>query len=1016
MRKILHRSHERGSAMFVAIVLVAVGILTLLAVSEMAGENFKRTDSFLAREQSFYAATGGTEFVVSDIWGRFEYRRESLNPEYSFRAFLDSGITFGGGQVLTAGSVIEPTDYNGRRLGNAEITRVRLTRTDFPDPTGGNAQHTDLLVEVEATTDQGQAIWASRVLGTKSKMPFAGLDYAVLTKNITCSLCHMRVQSLGKQLNTNKAYYGQYGKIRVGTTELLAMRTDSAETLIEGALYHRGRIEQESDGSALNYSSVTATTTKLKTVLQDIEKGSVKQDVTNGAVQVTDLSSTGVVDTSAYRKTNSLDDDRDGTIDEADEGSATRDRDGVDNDGNGQVDEPDEVVLYDPKGNRRVNSLTGVPNRNDSLYLEYPKVESQMKASDGELPVDQLVDRFDPSKDNKAFPEPFKDSNKNRKIDTSEINEQVASALNKTGTAPGSITVPIALKLAPGEVYGGGTMPAAAGTSVKIGADNTATYSSYTNRSATAVSLTGDSTNDGNYVLVGKPGNPIRIDGKVVINGDVIIQGNVQGEGQIYATGNVYIPNDIKYENRIDSATGNEVFGENTIPDGAGGFKRNLMGITSGGSIVVGDYLSTVTHWNSGNSKFYDYGMPEAGQKLNRAAMPSLPDTSLNQTGGSATAVNTANVNFANFVMEELSFFNQSELAKVTKTSKVASNTNVATSWTQNNRYDPATNPAGLWRVPVADPTATATTSYVPRFYRMYGDIPTPADATPTLNYGKSYNATTFQAVNQSELKDSSIPFYINGSSAWQTSKGYYNNTGDPHTYNSIAEMKLNKVSGKYVYDDNFFNGGATGDPLNPTLGTVTGGVPSSGSDNRIPKGVLDTKAIENASIINIHPSWITPTNMLNLLLSEEKNRNSLTDPSGQGVPRQVDGLLYTNNAIFMVERKQTQTNSGTYNPATGTWSGSWSKVPTKSNGSFVVNGAIIAPDLGVLVTGGTRTVGSDKPNFTPTIRGGVMQRERQAFTVNYDPRVKDLLYGISDTVYWNTQRKGWGRSLGKMP
>lgn len=1031
MRNAFRRAHERGSAMFVALLLITVGFLTLMAVSELAGNNFKRTDAFLAREQAFYAATGGTDYVISDVWGSFMVRRGVVGDDYSFRDFLNTIRKFNGNsQPLLNNNTLEINDYNGRQLGNASISRVRMTRKDYPDPKGSSILYTNLLVEVEATTDQGEVVWASRVLGAQSERPFAGLDYAVLTKNITCSLCHMRVQSIDKALNTDAARFGKYAKIRVGTTELLAMRTGSAETTIEGALYHRGRIEEEDSGNAITYGTVTTST--VRTALQDPEKGTVKQNATNGAVEVTQLASTGVPDTSSFRLTNTLDDDGDGVVNEADEGSSTRDRDGADNDGDGQTDEADEIVLFDPKGQRRVNAATGVPNRNDSLYLEYPKLQSQMEASDGELPVDTIVNRYDPSQDIRAFPEPFKDTNKNRIIDAPEIAEQVASAVNRSD-APGTIQAAIGLKLNAGEVYGGGTMPGSSSAVIKVGANNTQNYSLYGNRTASGFSgsstIRGDTPNQGNYVLQGTYDNPIKIDGKVVIEGDVIVQGYVEGEGQIYATGNVYIPNDIKYKNRLDA--GKEVFGENTNPSTNGGYQRNLLGLTSGGTIVVGDYLSTVTHWNSGNSNFYDYGIPEAGQKLDRAQLPRLPDVGLNHMGGDTTATNTNYTNFANFVMEELSFFNQSELARVTKTSKVGADTNLSTAWTQNNRYDPASNPNGLWRVPAAAPLATATTSYVPRFYRMYGEFPTPTDAQPTLDYGKSYQTVSGgqdsgystskkQSINQSLLQDSSIPFYINRSSAWQTSKGYYNNTGDPHTYNSIAEMKLNKVSGKYYYDPAFYAGGATPlvddagvmrspDPLNTTTA-------ASNRDNRIPKGVLDTKAIENSRIINIHPSWITPTNMLNLLVSEEKNRNSLTDASGQGVPRQIDGLLYTNNAIFMIERKQAQRNSGTYNPATGTWSGTWSKVATKSNGSFVVNGAIIAPDLGILVTGGTRTVGSDKPFFTPTIRNGSFNRERQAFTVNYDPRVKDLLYGLSTKPDWNTQKRGWGRSMGKMP
>lgn len=986
---------QRGSAMFIAILLVVVGFATLMAISELAGNNFKRTDDYMAREQSFYAAVGGVDYVYSDIWGSFEKKRSDLGDDlYSFRDFLASfpfqtstgtavlahqGVVNVGTKYTVPASYLEVTKYNGFRIGASEISRVRLSRNDYPDPKGSDSiLFTELRIEVEAKSDSDEYVWASRAVKLANVTPFQGTYFAVLTKNITCSLCHMRVQNIAKVNGLGNAEsYGETPKIRVGTTELLAMRPSSAETVIEGALYHRGRIEEEFSGNPIDYSTVVGST--VKTVSQDISDGTVRQNPTNGAVTITNLSSTGVVDNASYRTSNGIDEDGDSTIDEG-----------------------DESVFAAPKGQRRVDAGLGVPNKNDSLYLEYPKTEKEMKASDGILPIDSIVDQFDPSKDNKAFPEPFKDLNKNRVIDADEIAQQVNAAKNKAKNGPGSLVAGIGVRLEPNEAYGSATMPTGPGT-VKVGG-KAAGYDSYTDRTVSGVSVTQSGT--GTYILTGTESNPIRVDGKVVIEGDVMIQGYIKGEGQIYATGNVYVPNDVKYLNRKEG--GNEVFGENDVQNPiTGQYGRNLFGVTAGGSIVVGDYIGTVTHWNSNNSKFYDYGMPEPGRKLNRSLISKLPDTGLNHVGSDSKTSATSNyVNFANFVMEELSFFNQSELVRVSKKNKTASNTNNPTNWAKDNTYNPSSNPAGQWRV---IPGETSTT-YVPRFYRMYGELPEPgATATPTLDYGKSYSAVAgeHQSIPQSGLKDSPIPFYLNRNMNWDNTKGFYANTGDPHTYNSIAEIKLtrNISTGLWDYDQNFFD---NGDTINPTPA-------SANTDNRIPREVLDTTAISKAKILNIHPSWITPTNMMNLLLTEERRRND--GNNSNVIPRQFDGLMYTNNAIFMIERKQTQKHSGTYDPATGKWSGgSWSKVPTESNGSFVVNGAIIAPDLGILVTGGTQTSSTAKKGFTPTMRGGTLRHERQAFVVNYDVRVRDLLEDLGAQLKWTSYRKGWARSMGKMP
>jgi hypothetical protein len=129
-------------------------------------------------------------------------------------------------------------------------------------------------------------------------------------------------------------------------------------------------------------------------------------------------------------------------------------------------------------------------------------------------------------------------------------------------------------------------------------------------------------------VLVGTPGNPIQINGKVAVDGDVVLFGPVKGEGAIYASGNVYVVGDLTYADGVD-AQGNRTFGI-----GADG-RPNALAIAAGGNIVAGDPL-TIPNWGA--------------YKTN-----PLP-----VTGDSTGAFN--------FAMNEMAIFNRREWAKTQPT------------------------------------------------------------------------------------------------------------------------------------------------------------------------------------------------------------------------------------------------------------------------------------------------------------------------------------------------------------
>ncbi|GMV80973.1 MAG: hypothetical protein AMXMBFR7_21570 [Planctomycetota bacterium] len=822
-------ARPRGAALIVALISIVFATAMMMAILQISSDNAQNTDRTLGREAAFYASTGAVDLVVSDLWGDHLHQRTLGNSDFRgrlaarFPSLVDPTLNGPGtGQVTVDAANPHGTAWIGQRIGAATITKVRLTRQDREE-SAGYLKFTDLLVEVEARADSGETVWASRAVTARNPDKFDGLKFAILTNNITCSVCHLHVQNLAKARNPYPDDYGTFERAKVGTLELLAIRPGSAESFVEGTLYHRGRIEEEFSGDALNMSQLTGSTFRCAVFNED-DAGDRENSIYQQAAEDTKPG--------AVHYTSFYDDGADGS--------------------------------------------TGLWPPNQSLYLNYSKDPVKMEGSDGDLPT--------------TFPAPFKDIHPvvsgnptvNRKIDPEEKADAAADAIGK-------VTGGIALNVPIGSSYNAAKLPTT-GSAANI-----------------------NQTHTGNLILVGTQSNPIKLDGKVMVEGDVMIRGYVEGNGQIWATGNIYAPGDVIYKNKqidtnADGVVDSEVFGVNSNDT------SNLLGMVAGGNIVIGDYLSQVTHWDSGKTNFYQYGKPEPGDKV---AGYTLPDTT------SLNGASPNNANFANFVVEELAFFNRDELTRTL--------THVPTTSTSNfvNTTAHITNASKYTLVnPVYDP------NYVPRYYSFY--------------------------------KNGNVPVYLNDKNKFLTSKNWWNNTADPHTYNTMRNLDQ---------------------------------IPMQGPQEA------------NAQKLHIHPDWITPGNMLALILDEEQKRPSQ--------PRQLDGLLYTNNAIFAIERKRIQKYSGTWNVGTQTWSGgSWSKVNTKSGGFMQVNGALIAPDLGILVPGGTATRSTPAAGYNLVrLPDGSYRYERKAFTVNYDARVQQFLpLDDTDQVTWGLLRRGWARNVGSLP
>ena len=412
----------------------------------------------------------------------------------------------------------------------------------------------------------------------------------------------------------------------------------------------------------------------------------------------------------------------------------------------------------------------GYPLPMANLYKNYPTDETAMK--DGNLPL--------------SFPAPYSDVNENRQVDDWEF----APVMN---TAIGGITGGIAFGVAEGQSFTGTSLPTT---------------------SNTALADLGDGTYTGNVILVGTDANPIVLNGTVAIDGDLVLSGKVKGAGKLMVRRNTYVVGDVTYA---------DAPGEFGVAADGG---ENAMALVSGGSIMMGDYV-TIRGKNH------------------------TQDTSQFPDSGKSIKVRLQNVS-----------------ANVTKNSV-----------TQTLRY--GYNDPG-----VVDAGEIQTTM--------------PYNGNQVTRTGQQYSFTTSELMlfNNLELE-----------------KAVADPTYKPRFY-GLRDSQPNNV---YVYD---------AADEHAVRYDISGGGVKLLSDYLVQHG-LPLDIMGNAAVHYMNPdsNWISEETLRELWWDDEQSRPS------SGRPFKFDGLLYSNNAIFAITRSRSR--HGSY-----------------SDGKMHIRGAVIAPDLGVLIPG----------------------------------------------------------------
>lgn len=435
----------------------------------------------------------------------------------------------------------------------------------------------------------------------------------------------------------------------------------------------------------------------------------------------------------------------------------------------------------------------GRPVQFANLYRNYPTDPKLM--TDGPMP--------------ESFPAPYPDVDGDRYVDDDEF-EQIAGLLN------GRIDGGIAYGVPDGQVYTGAGLPNAS------------------NGAFGALASTG--RYDGNLILVGTNESPITLSGELAVNGDLIIKGKVKGEGQIFVRGNTYIVGDVTYAD----APGQ--FG--VAVDGT----ENTLGIITGGSVMMGDYLTVRGKNHTSDTSKY----PNSALSIDVSVDHKVVNTTVNN---------------------------------VTQTVRIG-------------YMDPGT----------IDPGQIVPTMVLPDGQVVQRD-----------GYQFSFTSSELMLFNNEELsKAVADPTYV------------------PRFY-GLRDSQPNNI---YVYTKQSEEHAVRYDEYNnTTVKTLAAYIAQKG----YPSEILNRAAYH---YMNPTGNWISEDTLKQIWRADERSRQ-------QGDIWKFDGLLYSNNAIFALAR-------------------SYKRHKSKTDGKMRVRGAIICPDIGVLVAG-------------PDTRGV------ESFTMLYDQRVREM-------------------------
>jgi hypothetical protein len=261
-----HRARRDGSAMVVALVVMtaAAGLAYLTLSTSTSALEYTSSQVTTLRLRS--AATAAADLLAQDVWDDFlNYGGGTAGDITAFRTFLANPAGNGLGAALndsgTGGATLDalpalnlPAGSNHLpQFAGITVSQLTIRRTDATSRTD-----VEIVASTQASADAGAQHQSIRQILSVAGEPFHGFEYALLSNNVNCIMCHASIDNVTRFYNKDSSKYGTFDRVRVGTLESMLVRTPKSAgylplpySNLAGTLYVRGLL-MDNNGGLLN--------------------------------------------------------------------------------------------------------------------------------------------------------------------------------------------------------------------------------------------------------------------------------------------------------------------------------------------------------------------------------------------------------------------------------------------------------------------------------------------------------------------------------------------------------------------------------------------------------------------------------------------------------------------------------------------------------------------------------------------------------------------------------------------
>ena len=250
--------------MIIVIAAVAVVGVMMLTMLSAAVDSSKWTDRQVETFQVEAAAETAVAMLASDFWTGFERQTNGLGGLTGFQAYLESrGVEHRpSGQTYAAKSQMDHResmdmhqDSRGAYLvDGVDVEEMLVHRED-------SFGTTRLFIECSTsnrTAGKGHDTTSFRVQHVYeiAAAEWEGTEFALLSNNVNCLLCHTSVDNAERYYNDSPTNYNTYDRVRLGSIETFHVREDPVSE-IAGSIYLGGDAVLEDGSPITDWSALT---------------------------------------------------------------------------------------------------------------------------------------------------------------------------------------------------------------------------------------------------------------------------------------------------------------------------------------------------------------------------------------------------------------------------------------------------------------------------------------------------------------------------------------------------------------------------------------------------------------------------------------------------------------------------------------------------------------------------------------------------------------------------------------